>query len=205
MARLFRLMLLALLAIAAPVVALAQTVPAWREGDATSGSASAPVTLTVYLSTTCSHCAHWHNDDYPAFKAKYVDTGKVRVVFRDLPTDPAPVAVAGATMARCAPADKYDAVLEALFRGQETYFPNRQAREWLIAGGTAGGLTPEQMQACMSRENIEATNVRARQSAADGVNGTPSFFINGQRVLETGPAHDVAAFDALIQPLLAGR
>lgn len=204
MPRSLRLMLLALVAIAAPAVAMAQAVPAYREGDPTSGSASAPVTLTVYLSTTCSHCAHWHNDDYPAFKAKYVDTGKVRVVFRDLPTDPAPVAVAGATMARCAPADKYDAVMDALFRGQATYFPNRQAREWLIAGGTAGGLTPEQMQACMSRENIEATNARARQSAADGVNGTPSFFLNGERVLENTEAN-VAAFDALIQPLLAGR
>ncbi|MFJ6024807.1 thioredoxin domain-containing protein [Brevundimonas sp. NPDC092305] len=204
MARFLRLMLLALVVIAAPAVAMAQTVPAYREGDPTVGSASAPVTLTVYLSTTCSHCAHWHNDDYPAFKAKYVDTGKVRVVYRELPTPPQPVAVAGATMARCAPADRYETVLDALFRGQATYFPNRQTRDWLIAGGTAGGLTQEQMQACLSRENIEASNARAEQSFADGVNTTPSFFINGERVLANS-APELAAFDTLIQPLLAKR
>ena len=103
MARLSRFLLTLLIAIAAPALALAQTVEPVRPGDRTLGSADAPVTLTVYLSTTCSHCADWHTRDFPAFKARFVDTGKVRVAYRDLPTPPRPAAIAGAVMARCAP------------------------------------------------------------------------------------------------------
>lgn len=199
--RLFLLLLLALMA--APVAALAQTVDPVRPDDRTAGAANAPVTLTVYLSTTCSHCAHWHQDEYPAFKAKYVDSGQVRVVYRDLPTPPQPLAVAGMTMARCAPAERYEAALDALFKGQATYFPQSQAREWLIAGGTAGGLSQEQMQACLSAENIAAAEARGAQALAEGVNSTPSFFIDGKAFEPT--AHGLAAFDEVIQPLLAGR
>jgi len=212
MARLSPLLLTALAAIAAPVVALAQTVEPVREGDRTLGSAAAPVTLTVYLSTTCSHCAAWHNNDFPAFKARWVDTGKVRVAFRDLPTGPRQVAVAGAVMARCAPEEKYDVVLDALFRSQAQLFaqpgppPQQTVVGWLRAGGEAGGLTPDQMNACFSNEaRFAEVEARAEQSFADGVNGTPSFFINGQRTPDTMPAWDVAAFEPLIQPLIDGR
>lgn len=199
--RLFLLMLLAFMA--TPVAAMAQTVDPVRADDRTTGAAGAPVTLTVYLSTTCNHCAHWHQDEYPAFKVKYVDTGKVRVVWRDLPTPPQPLAVAGMTIARCAPAERYDAVLDALFKGQATYFPQGQARDWLIAGGTAGGLDQARMQACLSAENIAAAEARGAQALAEGVNSTPSFFVNG-KAFELA-SHGPEAFDAVIQPLLAGR
>lgn len=199
--RLFLLMLLAL--VAAPLAAMAQTVEPVRPDDRTTGAANAPVTLTVYVSTTCDHCAHWHQDEYPAFKAKYVDTGQVRVVWRDLPTPPRELAIAGMAMARCAPPERYDAVLDALFEGQATYFPQRQARQWLIAGGAAGGLTQEQMQACLSPEAIAAAEARAQQARTDGVRSTPSFFVDGKAFQPT--THGLAAFDAAIQPLLAGR
>ncbi len=212
MKRLSRFLLTLLIAIAAPAMALAQTVEPVRPGDRTLGAADAPVTLTVYLSTTCSHCADWHTNDFPAFKARWVDTGKVRVAFRDLPTPPQPIAIAGAVMARCAPEEKYDAVLEALFRGQSQLRaqpgppPQQTVVGWLSAGGAAGGLTRDQMNACFSSE-ASFTEVEARgdQSFADGVNSTPSFFINGQAVPETMAARDVAAFEPLIQPLLDGR
>ena len=140
MARLSRFLLTLLIAMAAPVAALAQTVEPVRPGDRTLGAADAPVTLTVYLSTTCSHCAEWHTRDFPAFRARWVDTGKVRVAFRDLPTAPPQVAIAGAVMARCAPEDKYDVVLDALFRSQPQLRvqPGPPAQEvvigWLAAG-----------------------------------------------------------------------
>lgn len=201
--RLFLLMVLAL--IAAPVAAMAQTVDPVRPDDRTTGAADAPVTLTVYMSTTCGHCADWRTDDYPAFRAKYVDSGKVRVVYRDLPTPPQRLAIAGVALARCAPPERYDAVLDALFAGQAVYFPQGQARQWLVAGGTAGGLTEDQMQVCLSPENIAAAEARGEQAWNDGVKSTPAFFIDGRRILAESPTHDVAAFDAVIQPLLAGR
>jgi len=210
--RLSRFLLTLLIALAAPALALAQTVEPVRPGDRTLGAADAPVTLTVYLSTTCSHCADWHTRDFPAFKARYVDTGKVRVAFRDLPTPPQQIAIAGAVMARCAPEEKYDTVLEALFRGQPLLRAQAgPASEetvvgWLAAGGAAAGLTPDQMSACFASEtSFTDVETRAQQAFADGVNSTPSFFINGEPVPATMPSRDVAAFEPLIQPLLDGR
>ena len=212
MKRLSRFLLTLLIAIAAPATALAQTVEPVRPDDRTLGSASAPVTLTVYLSTTCSHCADWHTNDFPAFKARWIDTGQVRVAFRELPTQPPQVAIAGAVMARCAPEEKYDVVLDALFRGQSQLRaqPGPPAQQtvvnWLTAGGAAGGLTRDQMNACFSDPaSLAEVETRAEQSFADGVNGTPSFFINGEPLPESMPALDVAAFEPLIQPLLDGR
>ena len=212
MARLSRVLLTLLIAIAAPTLALAQTVEPVRPGDRTLGSADAPVTLTVYLSTTCSHCADWHTRDFPAFKARYVDTGKVRVAYRDLPTPPRSAAIAGAVMARCAPEDRYEAVLDTLFRDQAQLHalpgaPTRQTViDWLSAAGLAGGLTPDQMNACFSNDaSFTEVEARAEQAFADGVNSTPSFFINGQPAPETMTGHDVTAFEPLIQPLLDGR
>jgi protein-disulfide isomerase len=213
--RLSRFLLTLLIAIVAPATALAQAaVEPVRPDDRTLGSATAPVTLTVYLSTTCSHCADWHTNDFPAIKARWVDTGKVRVVFRDLPTPPQQVAIAGAVMARCAPEEKYDVVLDTLFRGQGQLHSHDgpPAQEtvirWLAAGGAAAGLTRERMNACFSDEAsfIDIEN-RAQQSNADGVNSTPSFLIDGVRVPDEAVMHSrgVAAFEPLIQPLLDGR
>ncbi|MBI2260945.1 MAG: thioredoxin domain-containing protein [Caulobacterales bacterium] len=212
MAWLSRVLLTLLIAIAAPTLALAQTVEPVRPGDRTLGSADAPVTLTVYLSTTCSHCAAWHTRDFPAFKARFVDTGQVRIVYRDLPTPPQEIATVGAVMARCAPEDRYDAVLDTLYRGHAQLFaqpgspPRPAVMAWLSAAGQAGGLTREQMNACFSNEaSFTEVDERAAQSFADGVDTTPSFFINGEPVPDTMTARDVAAFEPLIQPLLDGR
>lgn len=198
-------LLIGLLAMAAPLAALAQTVDPVRPDDRTVGASDAPVTLTVYQSMTCGHCAQWRLNHYPAIKAKYVDSGQVRVVYRDLPTQPQALAVAGAAMARCAPVERYEAVLDTLFKGQATHFPHGRLREWLVAGGTAGGLTEPQMQACLSAGNVAAVEARGARSIADGVTSTPRFFVDGRPVLEQSASHDVAAFDAVLQPLLGER
>lgn len=214
MARHGRYLLPVLIALAAPTVAWAQSVEAVRADDRTVGSVTAPVTLTVYLSTTCGHCAAWHTEDLPALKARYVDTGQVRIAYRDLPTPPQQVAIVGTVMARCAPAEKYDAVLDALFLGQARLqaAPAEAQREavtgWLFAGGVAGGLTPDQMNACFADQaNFAEVQDRAEQAFADGVSSTPSFFINGERVPDAAllQSRGVAAFEPLIQPLLDAR
>ena len=198
-------------AVAVPAAAWAQTVTPVREGDRTLGSPTAPVTLTVYLSPTCGHCARWHTEAFPAFRAKYVDTGQVRIAFRDLPTPPAQLAVAGAVMARCAPEDRYGDALEALFEGQKTMRDAGNSRPaavaWLRAAGEASGLTVDQMNACMADEaRFAEVDARVAQAGADGIDGTPAFLINGVRVPpESMTSWDVTAFDPLIQPLLAGR
>ena len=208
-ARLLRFLLPMLTAALAPAVVMAQAIEPVRPDDRTLGSADAPVTLTVYLSATCGHCAAWHTTDLPTIKAKYVNDGQVRIVYRDLPTPPQTLAVAGATMARCAPEDRYDDVLDGLFRGQAALqagpYP-AAARIWLAQAGAAGGMTIEQMNACMQDPAGKAVvEARGEQAIDDGVEFTPAFFVNGSPVLLTSKTHDVAAFDAVLQPLLAGR
>ncbi|MES2834351.1 MAG: thioredoxin domain-containing protein [Pseudomonadota bacterium] len=218
-------LLLALtLALSAPVAAMAQTAPdtapaaaptassiaALRPDDRIVGSMDAPVTLTTYLSTTCGHCANWHNTILPTLMAKYVETGQVRIVYRDLPTPPQDVAGAGAVMARCVPADKFDAALDSLYRDQGILRAaneeemHRNAMVWLAGAGAVGGLTPEQMNTCFDDEaNWNALEARVDASRADGVTGTPTFFVNG--VLADIDSRDLAAFDAAIQPQLTAH
>lgn len=188
--------------------AAAQTIPPPRPDGRTVGSPDAPVTLTAYLSTTCGHCADWHSREFPAFKARYVDTGKVRVVYRDLFTPPAQLAMYGAAMARCAPPARYDAALTTLFQGQAALRASGHSQAgaiaWLKSAGEAGGLTVEQMNACTNdMAALQALSARNDQAAVDGVQGTPAFFVNGQP-LPANSGHDLAAFQAIIDPLLAG-
>jgi protein-disulfide isomerase len=74
-------------------------------GDEIQGQADAPVTIVEYASMTCPHCSHFHETTYPEMKKKYIDTGKVRFIFREFPLDP--LAAAAAMLARCAGKDKF--------------------------------------------------------------------------------------------------
>lgn len=210
---LFAALALSLLA-SSPVVA--QTLPtpavisAPREGDRSVGSPDAPVTLTAYVSTTCSHCAEWHNNVLPAFKARYVDTGQVRIVYRDLLTSPQELSAGGAVMARCVPEDRFDATMDTLFRNQSTLRATtaeehqQKATAWLAAAGESGGLNRDQMNACFADDaNWAALDARLLASQGDGVTGTPTFFVNGERA-NIDP-HALSSFDAVLQPLLAAH
>ena len=95
---------------------LAQGYPAARLTN--SKPFRQPVTVVEYASVTCPHCALWQKNTWPAFKAKYVDTNKVRYVFRELPTGPVNVAVAGFMIARCAGEDKYFDVVHNIMASQ---------------------------------------------------------------------------------------
>ncbi len=201
MTRFKRLFLALLLSLSAPVAAMAQIAPETAQ-DRVVGAASAPLTLTVYLSTTCPHCARWHMDVYPLIESKYVERGLLRVVYRDLPTSPQRVAMAGAVIARCAPESRYEDVMTALFRDQSRMRAQGNVDAWLAAGGTAGGLDAGAITTCLANQgNFAEIEAMATQAMYDGIQGTPTFFLNGNRI----DADDLEAFDAAAQPLLAGR
>jgi len=170
------------------------------EGDMSLGNAKAKVTVIEYASVTCSHCAHWQAEVFPAFKAKYVDTGKVRYVLRELPTRPFNLATAGFLAARCAGPDRYFGVIDALMRTQA--IANKQGPlHWLMQ---ASGLTEPQLSACANDQaQIDAFNARAQANAAEfQVDGTPTFVVNGRK-LDGVPT--LAELDAAIQPLLNAK
>ncbi len=156
-------------------------------GDAMSmGPTTAKVKMDEYASTTCNHCARFHNDVFPLFKAKYIDTGKVQYTFHEFITPPEAVAAAGYLTARCAGKDKYFSVIDALFRSQEEMYRSGDARGTLVKVAQSAGMTEEQFTQCVSDEAANtALNKRVQAATQDkGVSSTPTFFFNGKKVKE---------------------
>ena len=148
----------------------------------TLGNPNAPVKMEEYASVTCSHCGRFHSEVFPAFKAKYIDTGKVHYTFNEFLTDPPAVAVAGFLTARCAGKDKYFSVIDALFRSQEEMYRTQDPRGTLLKVAQSAGMTEAQFYACVNDEKA-LTAIEARVKAAQdrGISSTPSFFINGKK------------------------
>lgn len=148
----------------------------------TMGNPNAPVKMEEYASVTCSHCGRFHSEVFPAFKAKYIDTGKVHYTFNEFLTDPPAVAVAGFLTARCAGKDKYFSVIDALFRSQEEMYRTQDPRGTLLKVAQSAGMTETQFNACVNDETAQKAIAARVQAAQDrGISSTPSFFINGKK------------------------
>jgi protein-disulfide isomerase len=176
---------LALLSFASMSITFAQTpstAELMQQGpieDMVLGDPNAPITIIEYASMTCPHCAHFEETTYPELKKRYIDTGKVRLIFREFPLDP--VAAAAAMLARCSGKDKYFPLVETLFRTQRDWAVQNPIPPLLNIAKQAG-FTKQSFEECLSNQKvldgIEA--VRQRASEKLGVNSTPTFFINGQ-------------------------
>jgi protein-disulfide isomerase len=167
--------------------------------DMDLGSKDAKITVVEYASVGCPICAKWQKEVFPAFKAKYVDTGKVHYVFREMlvgGTEEVTVASAGFLVARCAGKDKYFAVNDAIFASQPGVFYS--PRETLSDIAKSVGMSEEQFNRCVSDEAaITALNKRVENNAkAHGIDATPTFEINGRK-MEPG-YHALAEIDAAI-------
>jgi protein-disulfide isomerase len=158
------------------------------DGDMAMGAPEgAKVTVIEYASVTCHVCAAWHKENWAAFKAAYVDTNKVRFVFRELPTGPVNVAVAGFMIARCAGDDKYFDVVHNILMSQDEWQAGVNPRDTLFRIGNGAGLNNQQIETCIKDpENIKAAEARARASQAADVEGTPTFLVNGVKVISPG-------------------
>lgn len=170
--------------------------------DVVVGKADAPVTIVEYASLTCPHCANFHNTVLPKLKEKYVETGKVRFIYRDFPIDNR--AAVAAMLSRCAGPEKTAAVTAKLFATQEdwAFVQGAGAVPALFKQAEASGFTKETFDKCLADDKLLDNIARERERAATkfGVRSTPSFFINGKRF--EGDNTKVEAFDAVIEPLL---
>lgn len=148
-------------------------------GDKVLGNADAKVTIVEYASATCPHCANFHRDTFPKLKKDYIDTGKVRFIFREFPFDD--LAMAAFMLARCAPNDKYFPMLGVLFDKQQVW-SRHNPREELLKIAKLAGFTEESFDKCLKNEKIAKGiyNIRETASKKFGVNATPTFFINGK-------------------------
>lgn len=166
-------------------------------GDMSLGNPKAGVTVVEYASLTCPHCAEFNATVFPAFRAKYIDTGRVHYTLKELPTPPQQVAVAGFLLARCNGASpaKYFKVVDEVFRSQPRWTAGN-IKPVLQEIGRANGVSDAQFDACLRDEaQIQAMDARVRRVLAeDGIQSTPSFFVNGKAV----DVHTLADLDAAI-------
>ena len=165
--------------------------------DMTMGSPRARVTVIEYASASCPHCARFNNEVFPAFKAKYIDTGRVRYVFREFLTPPAELAAASYLLARCAGKDKYFRILDAVFHAQADIYATGELKTHFQKIAADNGIDETALKACMDDPVAQkALNERVeRYAKRDGIDSTPTFLINGVRL--TGE-HDLPALDKAI-------
>jgi protein-disulfide isomerase len=169
--------------------------------DMALGPQDAAVTITEYASMTCPHCAAFNADVFPKIKAEYIDTGKVRYIFREFPLDIK--AAAGSMLSRCIAKDdsaKYFAVTDLLFKTQNDWV-TKNTTESLVRVGRQAGLSQDQVETCLNDKSL-LDKIAADQKYASEVlkvDSTPTFFINGEKI--RGEA-SIAEFEKRINPLL---
>ena len=167
-------------------------------GEMSLGDANAPITVIEYASMTCPHCAHFSMTTFPELKKRYIDTGKVRFIFREFPLDT--LAAAGFMLARCAGPEKYEAIIETLFAKQNDWVV-QQPLEPLGAIAKQFGFTDDSFKACLANQKVldGIEWVRNRAQEKFKVGSTPTFFINGQMQVGAMSFEDMSK---LIEPLL---
>src|SRR5262245_1617671 len=169
--------------------------------DLVIGQANAPITIVEYASMTCNHCANFHNTVLPTIKEKYIDSGKVKLIFREFPLDER--AALASMVARCAGDDKTMPLISMLFSKQEEWATAKQDfLPKLFKFGQQVGFTRQAFDRCRQDEKLikSIIAVRDRGNTAFGVNSTPTFFINGKR-MEGAPT--VEEFEKALAPLVS--
>lgn len=166
---------------AAPMAARAAPLPP-VPGEMLLGSPKAKAQLVIYASASCPHCAHWWTTIQPQVRKTFIDTGKVRLVFREFLTPPVEFAAAGFILARRIPGKYFD-VLTTVFQKQEEIYRSEKLFEGLQAIGKQYGLTDKQFSDALNdAAALKAVNDRMAKAVDDGIEGTPTFFVNGASV-----------------------
>ncbi len=174
-------------------------------GEMSLGPDDAPVTLIEYASLTCGHCKDFHETVLPRIKQDYIEPGRIRFVFREFPTQPAELALAGFAVARCAGEDKYFDVIGDFFANQGDIFEEARAGralEALQALGARHGVGGAAFETC--RNDLEVRRAIADivvAGEAAGVNATPTLILNGER-LTTAASRTPDGLASLIEAAL---
>ena len=187
----------ALIATGLPALALdtAKLAEAPAIGEMALGPADAKVTVIEYASASCPHCAAFYRDVFGTLKKDYIDTGKIRFVFREFPHNDA--AMAAFMLARCAPKESYFPMVDIYFNTQDAWLA--APREGLLNIAKQAGFTEETFEKCLKDEKVAKGIMDVRTTAEGfGVTGIPTFFINGERF----EGRTIEDFKAKIDPLL---
>lgn len=160
--------------------------PAWaqtedpRMAERSLGNPAAKVTMQEWFSLTCTHCAAWGRDVFPQVKAKLIDTGKLRYIYRDFPLDR--VALMAAMVARALPPARYDAFVAALLASQDRWAFARDVNpaEEVFKRAVLAGMPRPLFDATIADKALETAVLTEQQRGADKyrIDSTPTFVIN---------------------------
>lgn len=153
------------------------------------GSADAPVSVIEYFSLTCGHCAAFHREIWPRVKRELVETGRMRLVFRDFPLDQLALAAAG--LARSLPAERYEPFLTALFATQDRWAFSRNAdrKEELWKVAAVAGMDREAFEKALVDADLQRAILeqRVKGQQEHNVSSTPSFVFGSKVVAGNMP------------------
>jgi protein-disulfide isomerase len=168
-----------------------------QPNDHVLGDPKAPITLIEYASLTCPHCAHFSVAVLPELKKKWIDTGKVKLIYRDFPLDQ--TALKAAQLAECAGKDKYFGVIDMIFETQPKWATASDPMAELGKSLRIAGMGENEVKACLANDAV-ANGVVADYRGGEtlGVNSTPTLFINGT---EFKGARSVEEMDATFSKL----
>ncbi len=177
----------------------ARAAPAPADAEMALGREDAPVTIVEYASLSCPHCATFHEETLPALREKYIDTGKVRLVFREFPLER--TALWASIVARCAGEKRYFAFVDTLFRKQRAWYSAEDPFEALLRIARLGGLSAGEVEACAGDAALSDGILRTRLDGEreHGIDSTPSFVIGGKTYRGVLTLEDI---EAIIVPLL---
>ncbi len=172
------------------------------------GDPNAPITLIEYASPTCGACKYWHDEVEPTIQEKYVATGKVKFVYREYPLNQ--IDIAAYSMARCVDSANYFDVIDDLFERQEGIIQaaqNSVAKTALLTIGQQYGIADmEALDACLSNADIRNALADVYASAEEfGVNGTPTFVVDGKVRNFEGDYRTAEGFSKQLDALLAEK
>lgn len=175
--------LLSLFGLAAAATPARAEAPVIAPGDRILGKADAPITIFEYFSLTCPHCAEFSAETFPKLKSEWLDTGKAKLVYRDYPLDRN--ALQAAVVARCAPPERYPAFVEVLFKQQDDWGRMEDPTPGLKRVALLGGLSEQKFTDCLADKSLSDSVLASRLQAQNdyGVDSTPTFFINGKKLV----------------------
>jgi protein-disulfide isomerase len=172
------------------------------EGDSFLGPADAKVTVIEYGAPTCPGCKAWHSQNWARLKAGYIDSNKIKFVFREFPSHNPPVDAAIFSIARCVGQGEWFAVIDKAFEKQtdiERASQRGEAKQAMIDFGQEFRLSPEQVESCISDpKNIGRVQQSQEEGFARGINSTPTFLINDREVHDASYEGMSAEIDALL-------
>ena len=183
--------LTAALAVALPEAVQADIAPIEEATEEkVIGDPNAPVTVIEYASLGCPHCAHFHADTYPQIKRDYVDTGKVKYIFRDFPLGTP--SVAASMIARCAGSKRYFPMIDIFFRMQNQWSRAENPLEALKKTARFGGMSASDVDACVANQALldHIQKVAETAQSEHDVNSTPSFVVAGRKIAGALPYAD---------------